>query len=1230
MKMWFKTLALVFMVGLILNSCGKKESIPTRPMDPWVFRSVLDDQARMITVALHENLYFAFDAKHAGMYKAWKGGVILDGAVYTTKHGPQPTSSGYAYYDSKIESPVWFLEKDGSPLPAIVRFGGYRFENDGVVFQYRIITDEGHDIHVNEQPEYTSKKGQTGLVRKFKVKNLPDGLKLGYSTAFSSLQKENDFETNATFVESGRQEMKFPNGKTLTISGIVWLNPNSESTVIQYFHPGFDKLMEKPDREVTIEAPDDDIAIGQKLIAGSDCKTCHNEVKQTIGPSYLAIAERYPESPEMVADLAGKVIKGGSGVWGEAVMNPHPALSDEDAQLMIKYILSVSEEAEETEEPEEEEGDLFVGIASIPLNLDGTNNDRNPDDDNLYPGLVVIAHYIEDYTTETISPPVYSGVAPALHATDISGIGPIKNHVYMEIHGYIDAPKAGSYQLRLVSDYGSRLYINGAKAAESWNFQGPTAIDAEVKLKEGLNDLRIEYFQARGSASISLQWIPSGAKGFDVIPNSALRHKKSMLKEVRPYIPREELVRTIPGDQNPLQEVHPSFDLAQARPDWFKPKVGGMDFLSDGRLVICTWDSTGSVFVLDGVHGDNPEDIQVTRIASGLAEPLGLKVVEDEIYVQQKQELTQLIDHDGDGFTDEYRTVSDQWQVSSNFHEFAFGLEYEDGYFYATLATAIDPGGASTQPQIRDRGKVVKISKEDGSTEFIAHGLRTPNGIGKGVDGELFVTDNQGDWLPSSKVVHVINGAFYGARAVDSEGTEGAPETLPVVWLPQDEIGNSPSQPIYIESGDYTGQMLHGEVTHGGLKRVFAEKVDGAYQGALFRFTQGLEAGVNRAAWTPDGKSLFIGGIGNPGNWAQEGKEWYGLQKITFNGNKTFEMLKVSARTNGMEIEFTEPIEPGRALTPQEYEVKQWYYKPTAEYGGPKLDLKDLKIRSVNISEDRKKVFLELEGMKPGHVIYIRLKDPFRSASGQSLWTTECWYTLNAIPKNLPGFKRVVPPPSLNTLSAEEKEQGWQLLFDGKTTNGWRNFKSDKTGTAWKVANSTLYLDTSQKDGWQVKGGGDIITDEAYEDFELYIEWKLEPGGNSGIIYNVVESDDYQYVWQTGPEYQLLDNTGHPDGVLVTHRAGDLYDMIESKFVTVNPGGEWNRTRIVSKNGKVEHWLNGYLVVAIEMHTPEWEKMISESKFKDMPGFGKAKSGHIALQDHGDKVWFRNIKIRKL
>lgn len=214
-----------------------------------------------------------------------------------------------------------------------------------------------------------------------------------------------------------------------------------------------------------------------------------------------------------------------------------------------------------------------------------------------------------------------------------------------------------------------------------------------------------------------------------------------------------------------------------------------------------------------------------------------------------------------------------------------------------------------------------------------------------------------------------------------------------------------------------------------------------------------------------------------------------------------------------------------------------------------------------------------------------------------------------------------------NTLSKKETKAGWKLLFDGKTTTGWRNFNSNDIGAAWKVQDGALYLDntvTTQEDR------GDIITHDEFENYELSLEWKIDSCGNSGIMFNVVEDPKYQAVWLTGPEMQVLDNACHPDAKIEKHRAGDLYDLIKCKRETVKPAGQWNHAKIISNKAKYEFWLNGTKVVQFTMHTPEWDALVAASKFKNMPDFGKAAKGHIALQDHGDKVWFRNIKLREI
>lgn len=206
----------------------------------------------------------------------------------------------------------------------------------------------------------------------------------------------------------------------------------------------------------------------------------------------------------------------------------------------------------------------------------------------------------------------------------------------------------------------------------------------------------------------------------------------------------------------------------------------------------------------------------------------------------------------------------------------------------------------------------------------------------------------------------------------------------------------------------------------------------------------------------------------------------------------------------------------------------------------------------------------------------------------------------------------------------------WISLFDGRTLNGWSKYGGGEVGKAWKVENGELFLDATNKAGWQTGDGGDIVTNEEFENFHLKYDWKIAQNGNSGVMFFVHDSPEFQNPWNTGPEMQVLDNEGHPDAKIISHRAGDLYDLIVSNEETVKPFGEWNQAEIIADNGKLDLILNGKTIVSTTMWTPEWEALIAKSKFKDMPGFGKYKKGKIALQDHGDLVSFRNITIKKL
>jgi len=207
-------------------------------------------------------------------------------------------------------------------------------------------------------------------------------------------------------------------------------------------------------------------------------------------------------------------------------------------------------------------------------------------------------------------------------------------------------------------------------------------------------------------------------------------------------------------------------------------------------------------------------------------------------------------------------------------------------------------------------------------------------------------------------------------------------------------------------------------------------------------------------------------------------------------------------------------------------------------------------------------------------------------------------------------------------------KKGWKSLFDGKTKKGWHIYRGEATGESWQVENGLLTFTPVNKPG--VKTGGDLTTDEEYENYHLSVEWKISEGGNSGIIFGVKEDSMFKKSYLTGMEMQVLDNSKHPDAKIIKHRAGDLYDLISCSKETVKPAGEWNHAEVIYNNNNLQLILNGETVVSTVVGDENWNKLVAGSKFKTMKGFGTFRKGRIVLQDHGDKVWYRDIKIKEL
>lgn len=236
---------------------------------------------------------------------------------------------------------------------------------------------------------------------------------------------------------------------------------------------------------------------------------------------------------------------------------------------------------------------------------------------------------------------------------------------------------------------------------------------------------------------------------------------------------------------------------------------------------------------------------------------------------------------------------------------------------------------------------------------------------------------------------------------------------------------------------------------------------------------------------------------------------------------------------------------------------------------------------------------------------------------------TSCKESENKDPLKL--YDQIDRSASPNTLTSSEKEKGWQLLFDGKQINGWHGYNMNGVPEYWVTEDDAITVLT---EGGQESQ--DIITDKVYRNFAFYAEFKLTKGANSGIIFQVAEDPRYKFPYETGPEFQVIDHENWTNKLEDTQICGANYAMYPPKVKTYNPAGEWNQVMLIVNNNHVTHILNGKVVVLYEKYSDEWNKLRDSGKWADFPDYGKYDEGHISLQNHGSKVYYRNLKIREL
>ncbi|MEM9237488.1 MAG: hypothetical protein AAGB14_11965 [Verrucomicrobiota bacterium] len=441
-------------------------------------------------------------------------------------------------------------------------------------------------------------------------------------------------------------------------------------------------------------------------------------------------------------------------------------------------------------------------------------------------------------------------------------------------------------------------------------------------------------------------------------------------------------------------------------------EIGSIAIMPDKKVAVTT--RRGDLWICEGAYGDDLSKVTWSKFAQNLHEPLGMFWKNGSLWVHQRPEFTRITDTNGDGLADSFETICDGWGINGDYHEYNFGSDPDkDGNVWNVLCLT-GSGGASSDW----RGWSMRITPE-GEMIPTCSGIRSPGGIGFNAEGDTFYTDNQGLWNGSSSLKWLKPGSFQGnptgnkfhkladlpeppnpknESRIHTE-RERFPDFIPpAVVFPHGKVGQSPTGIIPDHTGGkfgpFAGQTLVGEQTHSQVQRVFLEKVNDIYQGAVFHLIEGFEAGIVPLRLSDDG-TLFVGGTNR--GWGSRGSKPFTFERVRWTGTTPFEILSMSARPDGFVLTFTEPVDPETAGKPESYTMAAWTYILQSSYGSPEVDQAEPKVTKVVVSPDKTQVRLTVEGLVEGHVHQLDAKG-VTSASGAKLWHPTGYYTLNEIP----------------------------------------------------------------------------------------------------------------------------------------------------------------------------------------------------------------------------------------
>lgn len=681
-------------------------------------------------------------------------------------------------------------------------------------------------------------------------------------------------------------------------------------------------------------------------------------------------------------------------------------------------------------------------------------------------------------------------------------------------------------------------------------------------------------------------------------------------------------------------------------------EVGGLDFLPDGRLVVST--RRGQVWLVSNPLAADPREARFELFAEGLQEGLGLKVVDGRIHVLQRGELSVLVDSDGDEHCDRIDTLCADWGLSGHYHEFAFGLPRDAaGNFYASLNVSFgDPQwwhGRSTVPY---RGWVVQISPDGKLTPF-APGFRSPCGIGTDAEGNLFVTENQGDWMPACPLFHVEKDGFYGHpaslawtgayRRANQTPSDTEPPDVPrkpaALWIPYDWARSAAGFVPDLTGGKFgpfDRQLFIAELTNGLVLRAALERVQGVWQGAVFPFRQHVGSAV-RLAFASDG-TLFCG-LTDRGWGGQPPSD--GIARLRWTGKQPFDIERVELVDDGFRLHFTKPLAQASGLFPQLFHLQSYDYDYWWEYGSPVRHVKELVPGSIALADDRKSLTLGRLGLEAGTVVRAKLEN-LVAEDDSPLLHAEFAYTLNQLatgPKSDALVAKQVEPPERR----ERWEEGQLFLTEGDALAAWKASGSSAdaaTTNSWRAARD-VKLDEANPAALAAEfpaadsdAHGSILTNVgaselrdlesrfAFGDVDLHVDFMLPKGGNSGVY--LMGRYEVQLVDSAGKQALGFGDCG---GIY----EGDGFAGSPPLFQPFRAPGEWHGLDVRFRAPRFD--ADGKKIANAKFERVMIDDVLLQENV-EVPGptrggaSGEVASAPLRLQgDHGP-VAFRSIRVR--